>query len=82
VVSAAWFAPRVVAAGLALAAAVAFLLFYGDRVMAIQPAGLLVLADSTRRLTPWGCETRSGTCPPPGRRSWPALWRLRRQVVV
>lgn len=43
VVSAAWFAPRVVAAGLALAAAVAFLLFWGDRVMAIQPAGLLVL---------------------------------------
>lgn len=43
VVSAAWLAPRVVAAGLALAAAVAFLLAWGDRVMAIQPAGLLVL---------------------------------------
>jgi hypothetical protein len=43
VVSAAWFAPRAVAAGLALAAAVVYLLFWGDRIMAIQPAGLLVV---------------------------------------
>jgi hypothetical protein len=42
-VAAAWLAPRAAAAGLALAAAVMFLLFWGDRVMAIQPAGFLVL---------------------------------------
>jgi hypothetical protein len=43
VVGAAWFAPRAVAAVLALAAAAGYLLFWGDRVMAIQPAGLLVM---------------------------------------
>jgi hypothetical protein len=43
VVIAAWLAPRAITAGLALAAAVLYLLFWGDRVMAIQPAGLLVL---------------------------------------
>jgi hypothetical protein len=43
VVTAAWFAPRAVAAVLALAAAAGYLLFWGDRVMAIQPAGLLVM---------------------------------------
>jgi hypothetical protein len=42
-VAAAWLAPRAAAAGLALAAAVMFLMFWGDRVMAIQPAGFLVL---------------------------------------
>jgi hypothetical protein len=42
VVSGAWFAPRPVAAVLALAAAAGYLLFWGDRVMAIRPAGLLV----------------------------------------
>lgn len=42
-VAAAWFAPRAVTAVLALAGAVVYLLFWGDRIMAVQPAGLLVL---------------------------------------
>jgi hypothetical protein len=40
-VAAAWFAPRPVTAALALAGAVAYV-YWGDRIMAIQPAGLLI----------------------------------------
>jgi hypothetical protein len=41
-VVAAWFAPRPVAAVLALAAATLYV-YWGDRIMAIQPAGLLIM---------------------------------------
>lgn len=41
-VAAAWFAPRPAVAGIALAAA-ALWLYWGDRVMAIQPAALLAI---------------------------------------